>query len=353
MKRGLAGIIAIAAAVLTVAAPRADAASSVCRALEAKLAAASTGSRDTAESQKWRNAARKQRSEIAKAQSRCGGGFLLFGGGREPGCNDTIRRMQRNLDQLERRADQLSGRSGPGRSTILAALEQNGCRGGTRELLVQKRNQNRDIISQIFGGGLPRGSLDEDANRKTIRATLNPNNPNSVTISGVGTYRTLCVRTCDGYFFPISFSTRKEMFDRDQVACEAACPGTEVKLYVHEIPEQETEDMVSVSGEPYAKLATAWNFQQVGYKRAPTCACGAPKGYTVVAGDKTVKAPPPSEIPLPNPRPDPDAVAEEPPPPAERDYAAADRKVRVVGPTFLPDPEEALDLRAPAQKAVQ
>ena len=30
-----------------------------------------------------------------------------------------------------------------------------------------------------------------------------------------------------------------------------------------------------------------------------------------------------------------------------------DRKVRVVGPAFLPDPEEAIDLRAPAPTAVR
>lgn len=278
MRRGWAGMIAIAMAVVAAATSHADAASSVCRALEAKLAAASSGGGNSAEARKWQAAAEKQRAEIAKARARCGGGgFLFFGGNPEPGCKGTIKRMQANLAQLERRAQKLSGNGGANRARILAALDQNGCRGDTRELLAQRRDRNRDIISQIFGGGLPRGSLDDSANRKTIRTTLNANNPNSVTISGIGTYRTLCVRTCDGYFFPISFSTREEMFSRDQGACEAACPGTEVRLYVHQIPEQETEDMISVAGEPYSKLPTAWNFQQVGYKRAPSCACGAPK----------------------------------------------------------------------------
>lgn len=38
--------------------------------------------------------------------------------------------------------------------------------------------------------------------------------------------------------------------------------------------------------------------------------------------------------------------------PVERDYPK-DRTVRVVGPMFLPDPEEALDLRSPGRKLVQ
>lgn len=354
MKRRAVAIAGAVSALMIALAPAADAASRVCRTLEARLAAASGNGAPSAEARKWRDAAARQRAELAKARSRCGGGFLGLGASDDPSCRKTVQRMQRNLAQLEAKANQLSGGGNRGnRAAILAALEENGCRGGAREELVARREQNRSIISQIFGGGLPRGTLDEDANRKTIRATLNPDDPHRVTISGVGTYRTLCVRTCDGYFFPISFSTRSEMFSRDQEMCEAACPGTDVRLYAHQVPEQESEDMVSVKGESYAALPTAWNFQQPGFVRPAACACGAPKAYTVIAGDRTVKAQPPAEPPLPMSRPDPAAIPEEPPAPVERDYASADRKVRVVGPEFLPDPAEAIDLRAPGRKLVQ
>jgi hypothetical protein len=50
-----------------------------------------------------------------------------------------------------------------------------------------------------------------------------------------GTYRTLCVRTCDGYYFPISFSTLPENFDRDAEACQSKCAAP-VELYYHPTP---------------------------------------------------------------------------------------------------------------------
>lgn len=352
--RGLAAKLAAMIAVLFVAQPlSADAASRACRNLEARLVNASNGGGVSPAARKWRDAAARQRAEIAKAKSRCGGGFILFGSGDDPSCKGTIARMQKNLAALDRKAAQLGGGGKDSRSAILAALQANGCRDGGREQIIEIRAKNRSFIEQIFGEGA-RKPLDESANRRTIVTTLGPRDGNSVTISGLGTYRTMCVRTCDGYFFPMSFSTRKDMFSRDQEACEAACPGTEIKLYAHEVPEQESEDMVSVKGEPYSALPTAWNFQQVGFVRPAACACGAPKNYEVIAGDTTVKATMPKgdDAPLPTMRPDPALAEETVASPVERDIAAIDRKVRVVGPEFLPDPEEAIDLRAPGQKPV-
>lgn len=349
-------LMAAALAALVVASTPADAASRTCRNLEARLAAASSGGGAVSpEARKWRDAAARQRSEIAKAKSRCGGGFSSFfgGGDADPSCKGQIARMQRNLAQLERKASQLSGGRKESRAAILAALEQNGCRDEGRQQVAELGKKNRSIIEQLFGGS-ERRPLDENANRRTIVTTLKPRDGNSVTIDGLGTYRTMCVRTCDGYFFPMSFSTRKDMFERDQQACESACPGTEVKLYAHQVPEQESEDMVSVKGEPYSALPTAWNFQQAGFVRPAACACGAPKLYEVIAGDTTVKATMPKgdDAPMPTARPESttETTATTPAAPVERDIASADRKVRVVGPEFLPDPEEAIDLRAPGRK---
>ena len=37
------------------------------------------------------------------------------------------------------------------------------------------------------------------------------------------TYRTLCVRLCDGYYFPVSFSTLPNHFQRDSELCASQC----------------------------------------------------------------------------------------------------------------------------------
>jgi hypothetical protein len=86
------------------------------------------------------------------------------------------------------------------------------------------------------------------------------------------TYRTLCVRSCDGFYFPISFSTTTDRFQADQQACQAACPGTAVSLYVHRNPGEEVESMVSLSGTRYSNLPTAFKYRT---NYDASCSCGA------------------------------------------------------------------------------
>ena len=50
---------------------------------------------------------------------------------------------------------------------------------------------------------------------------------------GGGAYRTLCVRACDGFYFPISYSTPRSRFEIDASVCQALYPPVEATLYVH------------------------------------------------------------------------------------------------------------------------
>jgi hypothetical protein len=174
--------------------------------------------------------------------------------------------------------------------------------------------------------------------------------------AGYGTYRTLCVRTCDGYFFPISFSTVPDRFVADEQTCQAMCPGMEVKLYTYRNPGQEAADMVSIQGEPYAALPTAFRYQN---EFDASCKCGQPQVASLydqlaaqVAGlsAPTPLAPPPMPlVPVPALRPppgeDPETVANRaggftPAPPVQTDQEVArivtdgDRRIRIVGPEF-------------------
>ena len=69
-------------------------------------------------------------------------------------------------------------------------------------------------------------------------------------------YRTLCVRLCDGYYFPISFSTRRDRFAGDASKCERQCP-TRSRLFVYRNPGEQVEDMRDLKGKPYLSLPTA------------------------------------------------------------------------------------------------
>ena len=75
------------------------------------------------------------------------------------------------------------------------------------------------------------------------------------------TYRTLCVRLCDGYYFPISFSTTRSEFARDADKCTASCGG-EARLFYHPNPGGAVEDMVDLTGLGYTDLPTAFKYRK-------------------------------------------------------------------------------------------
>ncbi len=76
------------------------------------------------------------------------------------------------------------------------------------------------------------------------------------------TYRTVCVRLCDGFYFPVSFSTLPTHFSRDADACQARCAAP-AKLYFHQNPGQSIDQMVShETQQQYTKLKTAFRYRK-------------------------------------------------------------------------------------------
>jgi len=74
------------------------------------------------------------------------------------------------------------------------------------------------------------------------------------------TYRTLCVRLCDGFYFPISFATTRSKFRDDAGRCERQCPSGS-RLFVHSNPGELVDAMVDLNGEAYATLPNAFRFR--------------------------------------------------------------------------------------------
>jgi hypothetical protein len=77
---------------------------------------------------------------------------------------------------------------------------------------------------------------------------------------GRGTYRTYCVRLCDGYYWPISFSATSDRLPHDDAVCQSACDSP-ARLFVHKMPRGGPATMVSLDGRPYAALKTAFLFR--------------------------------------------------------------------------------------------
>lgn len=74
------------------------------------------------------------------------------------------------------------------------------------------------------------------------------------------TYRTLCVRLCDGYYFPISFAVLPDRLRHDRDVCASRC-GAQGRLYVHRSLGETPEDMVDLQGRPYRQLPTAFRYR--------------------------------------------------------------------------------------------
>jgi hypothetical protein len=79
----------------------------------------------------------------------------------------------------------------------------------------------------------------------------------------------VCVRTCDGSFFPVSYSGAGSRADSLEDVCRALCPNADMALY--SFPFGGTiEEAEAPSGEPYANLPNASKFEKA---FDPSCSC--------------------------------------------------------------------------------
>ena len=371
MKR--TAIAALAAIVgLMLLASGAEAASRLCRQLESRLAEVSSGGGGR-QATRYDRAIETQRGHLDRVDRQmrragCSGGFSLFGRGDRSVCphlEATARKMKSNLAQLERKRGRMGGGgNGRERARILASIDANGCREGAppraREA-VAARERSGNLFEQLFGGGVTHRQRLEDyeaGQGRTVVRDYGGYEGDGYDSGGYGggTYRTLCVRTCDGYYFPISHASTRGDFSRDAQNCQAMCPGSEVRLFSHRVPGEESEQMVAEDGTAYADLPSAFKYREAGFVRPPGCGCavaGGPRNFSVIAGATPAdKANENSSsfvaVPAPDSAPAPEAPAEARPLPDD-----SDRKVRVVGPAYLPDPEGEINLRAPGPTAIQ
>ena len=76
------------------------------------------------------------------------------------------------------------------------------------------------------------------------------------------TYRTVCVRLCDGYYFPISFSTLPNHFERDAEACSSKCAAP-AELYYYQNPGGSPDQMSAArTNELYTQLKSAFRYRK-------------------------------------------------------------------------------------------
>lgn len=79
------------------------------------------------------------------------------------------------------------------------------------------------------------------------------------------------MRLCDGFYWPISFSTTRSRFKKDAKACEESCPA-KARLFVLESGSDDVASMVDLQGQLYAELENAFRNRK---EYVSTCTCRA------------------------------------------------------------------------------
>src|SRR3982075_2214041 len=248
----------------------------MCPRLEAQLATIDRGggSGDPAKDEQMRRyqeAATKQQGELDRVTSQAkrmgcdSSGFFSLFSGQSAQCgpvNNQIQQMRANLEQITTSLERLRGGGLGGadrenqRRSVLLALAQNNCG-------PQYANAARDANAGRGPGNFLENLFGNNTYPSAPSADLGPQS---------GTYRTVCVRTCDGGYFPISFATYPARFPDDEKTCKALCPAAEATLFTYRNPGEDINQAVSINGQPYSASPNAFRYRQ---EFNPSCSCKA------------------------------------------------------------------------------
>ena len=233
-----------------------------CRAMKAELASYGSKTRDAA---RYRSALERQRGQMKRVEA------LMHAHScrtrRSSACTTlrtSYRDMERNLRTLKRKSVRPSRKA---------------------RLRLQRRIASRcDGVRKTA----PRRQRAAKPERRTA--------VRRVRRSRRGTWRTMCVRTCDGFAFPVSLSTKSGLFDRDAKSCAARCPGVETRLFA--VPSGQaglTEARDVQTDAPYADLPNAFRYREV-FDRS--CSCRANRSKALDYGRPIASAAQPARTEL-------------------------------------------------------
>jgi len=350
------------AALLVLRAAGAQAAD-VCEQLRADLADAPRVISNSSDIRKYASAITRQNFEIRKVRHDlqvlgCDtGSIVIFDGGGKSAClelADALDRMEDNRRILEDKRDSLRGGdpadtgAPTSREALIAALDVNGC--NAPPVTEPTSPPPEGMPPETYGE--PRGPAEGNDARSYGQQ------PYDGSGLGTGGLRTLCVRTCDGAFFPISANTAPVNFHRDAQICEQMCPGTQTELYYHSIRDQESADMVSAqTGKPYRQLPSAFAYLNRPSGEKSECGCNLTAYYEEMRQRQSTPAKTETRYSSITHRSSPAAPAQKLPDapldPRERPYDATTGRVRQVGPIFIPPETSSIDLRRPATPGAQ
>ncbi len=299
---------------------------------------------------RYEEAAGKQQAELDRmvAQSRRAGcegtGFFLFGAlqSQSQQCATSTADLEharqsrphqcRPAAAARRRYDR-----GEQRRSVMVALAQNNCGPQYR----QAARAPGGIFDQLFG---------RDSETTPSGDLANPD-------AQSGSFRTVCVRTCDGFYFPISYATSRPLrAGREDLPAHVS--GIRSDAVLHRTTGEDITQATSINGRPTRRCRMRSSIAP--NSTPPAAASGAGQSWADALGkDEAVE---PGDIVVteerakqlsaaaaaegadqrPQPAANPAAATPaapapaEAPPPATAETEPGKRPVRAVGPTFIP-----------------
>jgi Protein of unknown function (DUF2865) len=264
--RAMVAVLALSASAAAQSLSDQPASSPICVRLETQLAVFDRSTGDAARAEQIKrseDAIAQQQADLDRTLAQAhrvgcaGGGFFALFSGLSPQCGpltSRIQQMRGNLDRMMSELEQLkSGDTDQNgqRRALIDQLAQNNC--GKQYTDAAAAAGPRGFFDALFGGG----------------TVVNPAGDGAPS----GTYHTVCVRTCDGYYFPISYSTVPSHFAEDQRTCQRLCPAAQVTLYTYRNPGESMQQAVSVNGQLYTALPNAFRYRK---ELVTACSCRRP-----------------------------------------------------------------------------
>ncbi len=211
-------------------------------------------------------------------RANCYDDMFLFGRSlrRTPRCielDGQVQKAKSTLAQLKAQRDAIvRGTSPRGRhDDLIAELARNRC----GDQYVREYEAQRSRSSSIFSF-----FSEEEEPGDSSRST------SSWWGAGGSAYRTLCVRECDGFYFPVSTATTESKFADDEAKCHSQCAAP-AELYYHRT-DQDVEQMVSLRGVPYSQMPNAFRNRKV-YIRGCSCNAGEYSREEIAKSEEAIR----------------------------------------------------------------
>ncbi|HRJ70166.1 MAG TPA: DUF2865 domain-containing protein, partial [Beijerinckiaceae bacterium] len=145
------------------------------------------------------------------------------------------------------------------------------------------RSEPRPVVQTALSYAPIFGALAPHQARGDQKRAVPPGSPRGVSVSPKAKSKDIargtiddgtsyCVRTCDGYFFPLGNPDAGDLAAHDE-SCARACPASDTAVYVAPAGSRGIDDAVNRRGERYETLRTAFSHRM---QSDSACRCTGP-----------------------------------------------------------------------------